>query len=71
MTVPFPMATGSLSPSDFLNSKVYHCRAILSEDEFHGLLEQKKTHKAVAMVITLTQGLAFTTLQAQGTWERT
>jgi hypothetical protein len=35
------------------------------------LFGQKKNYKAVSMVITLTQGLTLTILQAQSTWERT
>ena len=35
------------------------------EQKFCGLFEQKKNHKAVSMVITLTQGLTLTILQAQ------
>ena len=35
------------------------------EQKFYGLFEQKKNHKAVSMVITLTQGLTLTILQAQ------
>jgi hypothetical protein len=41
------------------------------EQKNHALFEQKKNHKAVSMVITLTQGLTLTILQAQSTWERT
>jgi hypothetical protein len=44
--------------------------AQLSGQKFYGLFEQKKNHKAVSMVITLTQGLTLTILQAQSTWER-
>jgi len=40
------------------------------EQKFCGLFEQKKNHKAVSMVITLTQGLTLTILRAQSTWER-
>jgi len=39
--------------------------AQLFEQKFYGLFEQKKNHKAVSMVITLTQGLTLTILQAQ------
>jgi hypothetical protein len=41
------------------------------EQKNRELFEQKKNHKAVAMVITLTQALTLTILRAQGTWERT
>jgi hypothetical protein len=41
------------------------------EQKNRELFKQKKNHKAVAMVITLTQGLILTILQAQSTWERT
>ena len=40
------------------------------EQKFYGLFEQKKNHKAVSMVITLTQGLTLTILQAQSTRSR-
>jgi hypothetical protein len=62
-----PLPNGS---TDSLRPKHPQTAQLLNKS-FTDYLNKKKNHKAVAMVITLAQGLTLTILRAKGTWERT